>query len=160
MAPLLKPEDCCILFIDPTRRNAEDADSDDGGLDALISRHTLVQQAARVLEVPKFFAVYGEKIDEREWIVRPSDQANPRIHAVGMNGSVWSSSGLGGHLQTKAGPVLCSAAFGLSGVLPLLPSTPSLMASTYSRSWTRAQAVTRMRNMQPSTVCYRRESSH
>lgn len=109
MAPLLKPEDCCILFIDPTRRNAEDADSDDGGLDALISRHTLVQQAARVLEVPKFFAVYGEKIDEREWIVRPSDQASPRIHAVGMNGSVWSSSGLGAALadEGRACLVLC-----------------------------------------------------
>ncbi|KAB2943522.1 MAG: isochorismatase family protein [Hyphomicrobium sp.] len=109
MAPLLKPEDCCILFIDPTRRNAERTDQADGGQDTLISRHALVQQAARVLDVPKFFAIHGDELDEREWIAQPCDHAKPRIYAVGSAGSMWSGSGLGAALaeEGKACLLLC-----------------------------------------------------
>lgn len=109
MAPLLKPEDCCILFIDPTRRNAERTDETDGYQHALIGRHALIQQAARVLDVPKFFAIHGGEVDEREWIVQPCNRAKPRVYAVNSAGSMWSGSGLGAALaeEGKACLLLC-----------------------------------------------------
>ncbi len=109
MAPLLKPEDCCILFIDPVRRNVEHIEREDAGHDTLIGRHALVQEAARLLDVPKFFAIHGDAVDEREWIARPCDRSKPRIYAVGTAGSLWSSSGLGAALtqEGRACLVLC-----------------------------------------------------
>jgi hypothetical protein len=109
MAPLLKPEDCCVLFIDPTRSNAERTDQADGYQDALISRHALIQQAAQVLDVPKFFAIHGDEVGEREWIAQPCERARPRIYAVGSAGSIWSGSGLGAALaeEGKACLLLC-----------------------------------------------------
>lgn len=109
MAPLLKPEDCCILFIDPVRRNVERIERKDAGHDSLIGRHALVQEAARLLVVPKFFAIYGDPVDEREWIAQPCDRSKPRVYAVGISGSLWSSSGLGAALteEGRACLVLC-----------------------------------------------------
>ena len=109
MAPLLKPEDCCIVFIDPVRRNVERIEREDAGHDSLIGRHALVQEAARLLDVPKFFAVYGDAVDEREWIAQPCDRSKPRVYAVGTAGSLWSSSGLGAALtqEGRACLVLC-----------------------------------------------------
>lgn len=54
MALLLKPEDCCILLIDPVRGNIERIVSDQDNQNALVSRYVLVQEAARILNVPKF----------------------------------------------------------------------------------------------------------
>lgn len=109
MAPLLKPEDCCVLFIDPTRRNAERTEQADGYQDALVSRHALIQQAAGVLDVPKFFAIHGDEVEEREWIAQPCDGAKPRVYAVGSAASMWSGSGLGAALaeEGKACLLLC-----------------------------------------------------
>lgn len=109
MAPLLKPEDCCILLIDPVRRNAECTGREDHCHDTLVSRHALIQEAAKVLDVPKFFAIYGEQVDEREWIARPCDPTRPRVYAVGTSGSMWSTSGLGAALaeEGRACLVLC-----------------------------------------------------
>lgn len=81
MAPLLKPEDCCIVFIDPVRRNVERIEREDAGHDSLISRHALIQEAAKVLDVPKFFAIDGDAVDEREWIAQPCDRSKPRVYA-------------------------------------------------------------------------------
>lgn len=109
MAPLLSPEDCCVLFIDPLRRNVERADSDSDRQDALMSRHALVQHAARILDVPKFFAVFREEVDEREWIAEPSGRSKLRVYAVAPSGSLWLSSGLGAALaeEGRACLVLC-----------------------------------------------------
>lgn len=109
MAPLLMPDDCCILFIDPVRRNVERIERNRAGHATLIGRHALIQEAARVLDVPKFFAIYGEQLDEREWIAQPCDRSKPRVNAVGTTGSLWSSSGLGAALaeEGKACLVLC-----------------------------------------------------
>jgi hypothetical protein len=109
MAPLLKPEDCCILFIDPVRRNLGRTERENGSHDTLIGRHALIQRAAQVLDVPKFFAIYGDAVDEREWIAQPSDPSKPRVYAVGTAGSLWSSSGLGAALtqEGRACLVLC-----------------------------------------------------
>lgn len=109
MAPLLKPEDCSILFIDPVRRNVERIKREDAGHDSLIGRHALIQEAARLLDVPKFFAIYGDAFDEREWIAQPCDSSTRRVYTVGMAGSLWSSSGLGAALtkEGRACLVLC-----------------------------------------------------
>jgi len=113
MAPLLSPEDCCVLFIDPLRRNVERADNDSGRQDALMSRHALVQNAARILEVPKFFAVFGEEIDEREWIAKPSDRSKLRVYAVAPSGSLWLSSGLDAALAEEGRACLVVCGFWL-----------------------------------------------
>lgn len=110
MAPLLKPEDCCILLIDPVRSNVERIERKGTCRhDSLISRHALIQEAAKVLDVPKFFTIYGDAFDEREWIAQPCDPSKPRIYAVGTAGSMWSSSGLGAALakEGRACLVLC-----------------------------------------------------
>lgn len=109
MAPLLKPEDCCILIIDPLRRNVERRDVGIDDQQALFNRHTLVKEAARVLNVPKFFAIYGEAVDEREWIARPCDLSQPRLYYVGVAGSLWASSGIASALarEGRACLVLC-----------------------------------------------------
>lgn len=44
MAPLLKPEECSLLLIDPVRRNVERSDIDDDGQYSLIGRYALFQQ--------------------------------------------------------------------------------------------------------------------
>ncbi len=108
MAPLLKSEDCCILFVDPVRRNVERIEREEGH-DALVNRHVLIQEAAKALDVPKFFAIYGEELDEREWIAQPCDRTKRRVYVVGTAGSMWSSSGLGAALteEGKACLVLC-----------------------------------------------------
>lgn len=108
MAPLLRPEDCCVLFVDPVRRNIERAKRSAGD-DTLIGRHSLIQEAAKALDVPEFFAIEGEEFDEREWIAQPFDRSNSRIYAVGTAGSLWSSSGLGAALaeEGRACLVLC-----------------------------------------------------
>lgn len=109
MAPLLKPEDCCILFIDPLRRNVERIEREDTRRETIISRHALIQEAAKVLGVPKFFVIYGAAVDEREWIAQPCDRSKPRVYAAGTAGSMWSSSGLGTALteEGRACLVLC-----------------------------------------------------
>ncbi|KAB2943539.1 MAG: isochorismatase family protein [Hyphomicrobium sp.] len=59
--------------------------------------------------MPKFFAIQGDEVDEREWIAQPCDRAKRRIYAVGTAGSMWSSSGLGAALaeEGRACLVLC-----------------------------------------------------
>jgi len=108
MAPLLKPEDCCILFIDPVRRNVKRVEIEESQA-ALVNRHILIQEAAKALNVPEFFAVYGEELDEREWIAQPCDRTKSRVYIVGTAGSMWSSGGLGAALteEGKACLVLC-----------------------------------------------------
>lgn len=109
MAPLLKPEDCCILLIDPIRRNVEHIQTEDASRETLISRHTLIQEAAKALEVPKFFAICSDPADELEWIAQPCDPTQPRVYIVGTTGSMWSRSGLGAALaeEGRACLVLC-----------------------------------------------------
>ncbi len=94
MAPLLKPDDCCILLIDPQQRNVSSANIDDNERQALMSRHALVEKAAQALRVPKVFAIYGEAEDRRKWIAQPCEPAHPRIYAIGGSGSLWASSGI------------------------------------------------------------------
>lgn len=109
MAPLLRPEDCCILLIDPVRRNVERVEREDASHDTLIRRYALIQEAAKELDVPKFFAIDGEEVDEREWIAQPCDCSNLRVYAVGTAGSLWTGSGLGAALavEGRACLVLC-----------------------------------------------------
>lgn len=109
MAPLLKPEDCCILLIDPVQRNVISANIDDDGRQALMSRHALVERAAQALRVPRVFAVYGESEDTRKWIAQPCGPAHPRTYAISNSGSLWAGSGIDVALAQigKACLVLC-----------------------------------------------------
>lgn len=108
MAPLLKPEDCCLLNIDPLRDNVERTDNNDGLQEMLISRHMLIQQATRFLDVPKFFAIDGD-VDKREWIVQPCVGTEPRVYAIDTVGSRWSGGRLAAALaeEGRACLVLC-----------------------------------------------------
>lgn len=115
MAPLLEPEECCILVIDPLRRNVERGDVGINDHRALVDRHALIQEAARVLNVPKFFAVYGKEADEREWIARPCDLSQPRIYVVDSAGSLWASSGIGSALAQEGRACLILCGFWLEG---------------------------------------------
>ncbi|HML29826.1 MAG TPA: isochorismatase family protein [Hyphomicrobium sp.] len=109
MAPLLRPDDCCILFIDPVEGNVSSASIDDAERQALISRHALVEKAAQALQVPKVFAIYGEAEDRKNWIAQPCETADPRIYAIVNSGSLWTSSGIGAALTQigRACLVLC-----------------------------------------------------
>lgn len=117
MAPLLLPEECIILLIDPLRRNIERTDNRDGNHRALANRHALIQKAARVLDVPKFFAVYGEPdtADEREWIARPCNRSQLRVYAIRPTGSLWSGSGIGAALAQEGRACLVLCGFWLEG---------------------------------------------
>lgn len=114
MAPLLKPDDCSILLIDPVQRNVSSAQIDESDRHALISRHALVEKAAKALKVPKYFAIYGEAEDEREWIAQPCEPAEPRIYVIG-NGSLWVSSGIGAALAEGGRACLVLCGFWLEG---------------------------------------------
>jgi Isochorismatase family len=109
MSPLLRPEDCCILLIDPLQRNVSSANIDDNEQQALISRHGLVERAAHALHVPKFFAIYGQADDRSEWIAQPCVAADPRIYSISSSGSLWIGSGIGVALSEmgRACLVLC-----------------------------------------------------
>ncbi len=94
MAPLLRPDDCCMLLIDPVERNVSSAGIDDDERQALMSRHALIEKAAQTLHVPKVFAIYGEAEDRRDWIAQPCEPAHPRIFTIGSSGSLWADSGI------------------------------------------------------------------
>jgi hypothetical protein len=113
MAPLLEPEDCCILLIDPLRRNVQRPDIRLNDHQALFDRYTLVEEAARILNVPKYFAIYGETVDEREWIAPPCDPTQPRVYLVGAAGSLWASSGIGSALAREGRACLILSGFWL-----------------------------------------------
>lgn len=106
MAPLLRPEDCCILFIDPVRRNIERIEIED--VDTFISRYVTIQEAAKMLDVPEYFAIDREHADKREWIAQPRECSKPRVYVVGPVGSL-CSTGLGAALteEGRACLVLC-----------------------------------------------------
>lgn len=109
MAPLLKSEDCCILLIDPVRRNLKRTEVEPASYDTLINRHALIFEAAKLLNVPKFFAIYGDTLDERDWIAQPCDGSNPRVFAVTNGRCLWFGSGVGAALaqEGRACLVLC-----------------------------------------------------
>ncbi|MBS0251283.1 MAG: isochorismatase family protein [Proteobacteria bacterium] len=115
MAPLLRPEDCCILLIDPVKRNLARTHIDDNDRQALMSRHALVERAAQTLHVPKFFAIYREIEDRREWIARPCEPAHPRIYVLGNSGSLWADSGIGVALAQIGRACLVLCGFWLDG---------------------------------------------
>jgi hypothetical protein len=115
MAPLLKPEECSILLIDPVRGNVKRSDIDDEGQQALMDRYALFQQAAKILDVPKFFVIEGNQKNERDWIAQPSERSMPRVHAVGNAGSLWVSSELGAALAEEGRPCLVLCGFWLEG---------------------------------------------
>lgn len=109
MAPLLKPDDCCMLLIDPVQRNVLQASVDQEHRHTLVSRHTLLQRAARLLEVPKFFAIYGDRVDDGQWIVPPSERSGTRTYIVDPMSSLWSQQEISVALaeQERTCLVLC-----------------------------------------------------
>ncbi|HRN87394.1 MAG TPA: isochorismatase family protein [Hyphomicrobium sp.] len=115
MAPLLKPEECSLLFIDPVRRNIERSNIDDNSQYFLIGRYALFQQAARVLDVPEFFLIDGNPTSEQDWIVQPNERSRYRVHVASYAGSLWSTSGLGAALAKEDRACLVLCGFWLDG---------------------------------------------
>ena len=115
MAPLLKPEECSLLLIDPVRRNVERSDIDDDGQYSLIGRYALFQQAARILDVPEFFVIDGNPTSERDWIIQPCERSRSRVHEASYSGSLWSTSGLGAALAKEDRACLVLCGFWLDG---------------------------------------------
>lgn len=115
MAPLLKPDDCSILLIDPLLRNVSTAQIDDNDRHALIYRHALIGKAAKALKVPKLFAIYGKIEDERQWIAQPCEPTKPRIYFIGPSGSLWANGGIGAALADVGRACLVLCGFWLDG---------------------------------------------
>lgn len=109
MAPLLKPEDCCLLLIDPVQRHAIQAGVGRRSQHAVVDRHMLLQRAAHFFDVPTVHAIYGDRVDDEQWIVPPGDRSKARICSVDPKSSLWSSGGVGVALkeQGRACLVLC-----------------------------------------------------
>lgn len=115
MAPLLKPEECCILLINPIRSSITTGILERDHEKAIIARHALIQEAARLLEVPKFFVFQGEETNERDWIVQPCDRTKPRIYVVRDARSVWSCHALVTELAAEGRACLILSGFWLDG---------------------------------------------
>lgn len=109
MAPLLEPDECSILIIDAVLRNLERGHADCACQQALISRHSLLHQAAKIVDVPKFFAIDSDPDDVRDWIAQPSEHHKHHIYSINSSGAFWSSGGLGMVLaaEGRASLILC-----------------------------------------------------
>lgn len=107
MGPLLQPEECCIVFVDPKRTHI--AQSALGDQESLIQRFKVIENAASATAVPTHFIIEGTTLDIGQWLAIPSQAAKPRVHNFGTSGSSWSRSGLAPALtaEKRSSLIIC-----------------------------------------------------
>lgn len=125
MPSLLQPADCCILLIEPKREHIGPFDEETQK--ALTQKLDVVEQAARLAEVPVHLAVVGNAPDPQEWLARPQRGGPPRVHALGNTGSSWSNSGLAAALagDGRASLILCGFWLETTATFIALPALAS-----------------------------------
>jgi hypothetical protein len=109
MAPLLRPADCCVLLIDPRRKNLDRLDPQ--AQKALAQNLDIVEQALQAACVPLRLAFRAPAPDPQEWLTRVDEATPPPIHDLGNSGSSWPNSGLAAAIAGQAREALILAGF-------------------------------------------------
>jgi nicotinamidase-related amidase len=125
MAPLLKPVECCVLFIDPRQQHIALFDASGGqNLRECLAR--LAHAAARAA-VPAHLAFAGP-LPEPEHRLLDAGQFEPApTYALGNSGSSWANSGLASALAAHNRASLVLAGFWLETTVTFM-ALPALAA--------------------------------
>ena len=89
---LSAPEKSCILLIDPSRQHACGVPV--GSREILERGFVLLEEAARILLIPRYFAYPAGELQTDEWFQQPCERNCKRVYDWPDGGTPWSNGDL------------------------------------------------------------------
>jgi hypothetical protein len=118
MAPLLRPTDSCVLFVDP--RNPNIVRLNAMRQEQLTQCLNLIADAALAGDVPAHIAFVGGPPESCEWAITRQPFATGRIHTLDTTGPSWSNPSLHTALTADGRTCLILCGFWLETTITFL----------------------------------------
>ena len=89
---LSAPQKSCVLLVDPARQHASKTPLD--FRETLERGFALLEEAAQILQIPRYFARSAEGTEPEDWFQTPCERNRKRVYDWPDGGTPWSNGDL------------------------------------------------------------------